>query len=201
MYGILTNIITFSVKFIIIYFLIAFILSLFRKWYAQNKKSIMIVLGSGGHTAELLIMLKKLNLNKFEQIIFVYSHNDLSSLKKINETLDIPTNVKDKLIYQQIYRSRNVGQSYFSSIFTTIFAFIHSCYIIFFNRPNLVNLLIIYLKIVTNGPGVSLPLCYIGYIFKKLFILIESKILFIESFCRTESISLSGKLLQPICDK
>ena len=186
-----TNLIT-SLKYVLLYYVIAYLLYFIRKLYAGNNKSIMIVLGSGGHTAELLIMLKKLDLKKFTNIIYVYSHNDVSSYKKISETITIPNEIVSRVKYQQVYRSRNVGQSYFTSIFTTILAFFHSCYIIFFHRPNL---------IVTNGPGVSLPLCYIGYIFNKLFILIEFKILFIESFCRTASVSLSGKLLKPICNK
>jgi len=48
---------------------------------------------------------------------------------------------------------------------------------------------------------VSLPLCYTGYILKKVGLLVEFKVLFIESFCRSHYISLTGKLLQPIADK
>jgi beta-1,4-N-acetylglucosaminyltransferase len=32
-------------------------------------------------------------------------------------------------------------------------------------------------------------------------ILIEFKILFIESFCRTQNVSLAGKLIEPVSDK
>ncbi len=155
-----------------------------------NKKSIMIVLGSGGHTGELLTMLKKLDLNKFSEIFFVSSLNDPRSESKVHEVLDLKN--KTNLKFLKIFRSRNVGQSFFSSIFTTLFALFHSVYLILKTRPNM---------IVTNGPGVSLPLVYIGYFMKKLKILTEFKILFIESFCRTRSISLAGKLIQPVADK
>ena len=145
-------------------------------------------MGSGGHTGEMAIMLKNLNFDKFDMIVFVYSNNDNNSIKKIKETFKITKNV----IFQTIYRSRNVGQSFKSSILTTILAFFHSFYIIIKHRPNM---------IVTNGPGVSLPLCYSGYCLNKMLILIEFKILFIESFCRTENLSLSGKLIKPISNK
>jgi beta-1,4-N-acetylglucosaminyltransferase len=44
-------------------------------------------------------------------------------------------------------------------------------------------------------------LCYIGYVLKKMLVLVEFKILFIESYCRTKSLSLSGKLIKPVADK
>lgn len=53
----------------------------------------------------------------------------------------------------------------------------------------------------TNGPGVCVPICYIGFIYKKLQIIYDLKILFIESYCRTKSISLTGKIIEPIADK
>ncbi len=40
-----------------------------------------------------------------------------------------------------------------------------------------------------------------AFLLKILLIEQEFKILFIESYCRTTSISLSGKILKPICDK
>jgi beta-1,4-N-acetylglucosaminyltransferase len=155
----------------------------------------MIVLGSGGHTGELLIMIQKLDFTKFSKIFLVSSHNDLRSEGKAKEVLRInEMNELDKkrFFFLKIYRSRNVGQSFTSSIFTTIFALFHSIFLIIRSRPNL---------LITNGPGVSLPLVYIGYVLKKLKILVEFKVLFIESYCRTRSVSLAGKLIQPVSDR
>ena len=146
MFNIIQFAFLFCLKLVFVYYIVAIVIYMIRRICGSNKKYIMIVLGSGGHTAELLLMLKKLDLNKFERIIFVYSHNDVSSLKKISETLNITTNQQNKITYQRIYRSRNVGQSFFTSIFTTILAIFHSCYIIFFNRPNLVKLLHYYIN-------------------------------------------------------
>ena len=152
----------------------------------------MIILGSGGHTGEILIMLSKLNFNKFTDVFFVSSHNDKSSENKVKETIKINDFKNTKFHFEKIYRSRNVGQSFKSSIFTTIYALFQSFGIMMKTRPSLV---------VSNGPGVAVPIIYIGFILKILLVLQEFKILFIESYCRTTSISLSGKLLQPICDK
>lgn len=47
--------------------------------------------------------------------------------------------------------------------------------------------------IITTGAGVVVPLCYIGK-------LLGSRIIYIESFARIDSPSLSGRLLYPIAD-
>jgi len=47
--------------------------------------------------------------------------------------------------------------------------------------------------IISTGAGVAVPICYLGK-------LLGSKIIFIESFCRTQDPSVSGKLVYPISD-
>ncbi|NCN38932.1 MAG: UDP-N-acetylglucosamine--LPS N-acetylglucosamine transferase [Candidatus Aenigmarchaeota archaeon] len=63
---------------------------------------------------------------------------------------------------------------------------------------NIIQSITIFLKekpdvIISTGAGVAIPICYFG----KLF---DAKIIFIESFCRTEEPSLTGKLVYPISD-
>ena len=48
--------------------------------------------------------------------------------------------------------------------------------------------------VISTGAGVAIPACYIA----KLFL--GSKIIFIESFCRVDTPSLSGKMIYPIAD-
>jgi beta-1,4-N-acetylglucosaminyltransferase len=102
-----------------------------------NKKSIMITLGSGGHTGELLLMIKNLKLEKFAKVYFVISHNDTASENKLYENIDYKNN-KNKIELMKIYRSRNVGQTFKSSILTTIISFFHSVILIIKARPNMV---------------------------------------------------------------
>lgn len=180
------------VKIIVIYFIIMFSLKLLRKHLFSKKKSIMFVLGSGGHTGELLIMIQKLNFDKFCDCYFVSSHNDKSSEKKVKETIQLSNYTKTHFHFIKIYRARNVGQSFISSIPTTIYSLLQSVFVLIKNRPSM---------IVSNGPGVAFPLMMGGYILKFLMILVEFKILFIESYCRTKSISLCGKMIEPFCDR
>ena len=56
--------------------------------------------------------------------------------------------------------------------------------------------------VMTNGPGTAIPICYSYYILSKLMLFnLQAKIIFVESFCRVEELSLTGKLLKPILDK
>ena len=85
-----------------------------------------------------------------------------------------------------IYRSRNVGQSYFTSILTTIIAILNAIPLVFKIKPKL---------LLVNGPGTCVPICLIIYFFSRcLFILPKCKIVFIESLCRVKSLSLTGKI-------
>lgn len=47
--------------------------------------------------------------------------------------------------------------------------------------------------IVTTGAGVAVPMCYLAKIMGK-------KVIFLESFCRVNEPSLSGKFVYPIAD-
>ena len=146
----------------------------------------MIILGSGGHTGEILLMIKKLDFNKFSSCYFLSSHNDKNSENKAKESIQIEKFKNTNFYFLKIYRARNVGQSFISSIPTTLYALFQSFFILIKYRPNMV---------VTNGPGVAFPILFIGYFLRLFMILSEFKIMFIESYCRTKNISLCGKIV------
>ena len=187
-----SSILLLTIKYIVIYFCLMFGLKLIRKYFNKSKKSIMIILGSGGHTGEILLMIQKLDFNKFSSCFFLSSHNDKNSDNKAKESIQIKKYKNTKFHFLKIYRARNVGQSFISSIPTTLYALFQSIYILIKYRPNMV---------VTNGPGVAFPILFIGYFLRLFLILSEFKIMFIESYCRTKSISLCGKIVEPLCDR
>ena len=49
----------------------------------RRKDSIMIVLGSGGHTGEMLYMMLKYNFEKFKKVYCVIGDNDTLSMGKM----------------------------------------------------------------------------------------------------------------------
>ncbi|KAI3876448.1 hypothetical protein MKW92_021462, partial [Papaver armeniacum] len=93
--------------------------------------STLIVLGSGGHTAEMI------NLSR------VLQRDRQPGLDKLKETAQ----------FMQIYRSREVGQSYLTSIGTTLIALGHALLLMIKLRPQV---------ILCNGTGTCFPLCVIA---------------------------------------
>lgn len=181
----------FILQFLVSALLFLYGLKLIRKKLFKNK-SLMIIFGSGGHTGELILMLKKLDFSKFSDCYFVSAQSDKNSESKVKENFELNKYKNTNFHFVKIRRSREIGQNALSSVFTTIIALIHSFFILLQTRPSIV---------VSNGPGTAVPILYMGFILKKFFILTDFKILFIESYCRTKDLSRSGKLVEIICDK
>lgn len=146
----------------------------------------MIILGSGGHTAEMLRIVEHLNLENYSPRVYVHAQTDQLSAKKVRDLED--GNGDYKVV--QIYRSREVRQSYLTSIWTTIFATLNCLPVLWRESPQL---------ILCNGPGTCVPLCVVAFLFKALCVT-QSVIVFIESFCRVKSFSLTGKILYYLAD-
>jgi beta-1,4-N-acetylglucosaminyltransferase len=162
----------------------------------------MIVLGSGGHTAEVLRVLRHLSGDKYRPRVYAVSSTDEMSaqraLRMEKEVFHIKSNntkatsSKDQngrkkgdggeVKVVRIPRSREVGQSYVSSVFTTLYSFFASIKTVALERPTL---------LLCNGPGTCLPVCVSMRLLKPF----SGKIVFIESICRTRSLSLTGKIL------
>lgn len=145
----------------------------------------LVVLGSGGHTTEMLQMIQHLNPKIYDPLIYIIASTDDTSERRVNafggrlpsETYFIP-------------RSREVGQSYITSIASTLYAMIFSVWIVLKIRPAL---------LLCNGPGTCLPVAIATLMFRTLG-LCEGNLVFVESFCRVESLSLTGRILYPIAD-
>lgn len=157
----------------------------------QQSVSTLIVLGSGGHTAEMLNLLSVLHKDRFKPRTYIAASTDNMSLQKArvleNSLLDHTKD--DKMTkaaqFMQIYRSREVGQSYISSVGTTIIAIAHALLLMIQIRPQV---------ILCNGPGTCIPLCIIAFFFK-VFGIRWSSIFYVESIARVRRLSLSGLIL------
>lgn len=181
----------FIVIIICVFARLFYILPIFRKKRVNKRKNkkveTMVVLGSGGHTSEMLSMMRCLSKEIYTPVHYVISKTDTNSVKH----LDTPENKREERTIDYISRSREVGQSYFSSIFTTLYSFIDGLKVIRRYKPEL---------LLVNGPGVSISIAYMILIFN-FFGLLNCHIIFIESFCRVQSLSLSGILMLPIADR
>ncbi|KAK1293730.1 hypothetical protein QJS10_CPB17g01691 [Acorus calamus] len=145
----------------------------------------LIVLGSGGHTAEMINLLEVLPKERFEPRVYIAAATDNMSLQKarvFESSLGSQIEVAE---FHHVYRSREVGQSYITSVGTTLFAIGHALWLIFQIRPEV---------IICNGPGTCIPLCIAAFFFK-LAGLRWSSIFYVESIARVRKLSLSGLLL------
>ncbi|KAH3762982.1 UDP-N-acetylglucosamine transferase subunit ALG14 [Pelomyxa schiedti] len=143
--------------------------------------STMIVLGSGGHTMEMLQEIAAIDKVKFAPRHYVIATGDVISTTKANKF----EGEDGGSVIHHIPRSRRVGQSYFTSIFTTIYSFLFSFYLVMRIRPNLV---------LCNGPGTCLPIVISAWILR-VFLWHSTSVVYIESICRVTSLSLTGRLL------
>lgn len=144
----------------------------------------MIVVGAGGHAAEMMTLLSGLSLDKYTPRIYVVAKNDVMSCKKID---NFEQNTKADV--RKIMRAREVGQSYITSVFTTMKAIFNCLPLMLVTRPDL---------LLCNGPGTCIPVCFMAYFVK--FLGIKSiKIIYVESICRVDHLSLSGLLLYYLC--
>ncbi|XP_074290016.1 uncharacterized protein LOC141616777 isoform X2 [Silene latifolia] len=155
----------------------------------MKPRSTLIVLGSGGHTAEMLNLLSVLQKDRFMPRYYVAAATDNMSLQKA-QTFESSSNNAEtgNAQYMQIYRSREVGQSYITSVLTTLIAIVHAVWLMIKIRPQ------VYLQFLCNGPGTCIPLCGIAFVFKVLGIR-WSSIFYVESIARVKRLSLSGLLL------
>lgn len=162
----------------------------FIRGKTQQSLSTLIILGSGGHTAEMLNVLTVLQKGRYTPRCYVAAATDNMSLQKarVFETSLVDKSeieVGETAEFMQIYRSREVGQSYLTSVGTTVIATAHAVWLITKLRPQV---------ILCNGPGTCIPLCAIAFLYKIVGIR-WSSIFYIESIARVQRLSLSGLLL------
>ena len=150
---------------------------------AERKISTMVILGSGGHTSEMIRMISVLNSTRYYPKTFVLAQTDKFSLNKLKEI-----GCDSEILV--IPRSREIHQSWISTVFTTLWAFISCFQIIWKHRPEL---------LLCNGPGTCVPPCFVAWLYNKLMVK-KTKIVFVESICRINTVSLTGKILRYFAD-
>ncbi|CDH51007.1 udp-n-acetylglucosamine transferase subunitalg14 homolog [Lichtheimia corymbifera JMRC:FSU:9682] len=139
-----------------------------------------IFLGSGGHTAEMLQLAQYLDPNKYTPRTYVMASSDALSASKVDP---------DESYY--IPRARHVGQGWISVPWTALKALLVAFQIIFKTMPDL---------ILCNGPGSCVPICVAAYI-PKILGIHPIQIIYVESFARVKTLSLTGKLLYLFVDR
>jgi len=137
-----------------------------------NKKNVLYILGSGGHTQEMIILSKDLKdtINYF----YLIQKDDVLSEKKII--------YPGKII--KVKRPRMWGENIFVASFRSVNLFFKSFFILKKNKIDI---------IISTGPGISLIYFISGWILRK-------KLIFIECFSRVKTKTITGRFVYPLSD-
>ncbi|KAM6216645.1 UDP-N-acetylglucosamine transferase subunit ALG14 [Rhynchocyon petersi] len=157
----------------------------------RESLSVLVVAGSGGHTTEILRLLGSLS-NAYSPRHYVFADTDEMSAHKIRSfELDRAEKYPSTMYTtDRIPRSREVRQSWLSTVFTTLYSMLYSLPMVFRLKPDLV---------LCNGPGTCVPIC-ISALLLGIFGVKKVTIVYVESVCRVETLSLSGKILYYFSD-
>ncbi|CAG5895633.1 unnamed protein product [Menidia menidia] len=152
--------------------------------------AVLVVAGSGGHTTEILRLMECLSA-AYTPVHYVVADTDRMSEEKICAfEKSKQSNAESQFTICRIPRSREVHQSWSSSVLSTLKALRYSLPLVFRLRPDMV---------LCNGPGTCVPLCVAALL---LGILGMKKVLivYVESICRVQTLSLTGKILYLVSD-
>lgn len=139
----------------------------------------LAVLGSGGHTGEMIALLSALPRSRYTPVTFVTAATDKLSEQRAKDLLLADgkpwASRNSECMFCTIPRAREVGQSWISTIWTTLGAFWHALKLVHRARPDV---------LLVNGPGTCLPLCVASICLQVLGLSGQTRIIFVESFCR-----------------
>lgn len=87
---------------------------------------IVCVLGSGGHTTEMIHLMRSLHRGNIQRICYVIAMTDTTSEQRTDafeNQICKKQGFSTRHVFSRIPRSREVGQSYLSSVYTTLYSF------------------------------------------------------------------------------
>ncbi|VFV27852.1 udp-n-acetylglucosamine transferase [Lynx pardinus] len=181
---------------------VAVLLLALRLWVVLHSRvleprqslSLLVVAGSGGHTTEILRLLEHLS-NAYSPRHYIIADTDEMSAHKINSFEQNradrdPSTMFPEYFIHRIPRSREVQQSWLSTVLTTLYSMWLSFPLTHRVKPDLV---------LCNGPGTCVPVCVSALLLGILGIK-KVIIVYVESICRVEHLSLSGKILFHLSD-
>ncbi|KAL9939240.1 hypothetical protein V8E36_002053 [Tilletia maclaganii] len=189
---------------------------------STEEVKVAVFLGSGGHTAEMLKLVSALDPVRYSSRTYFISHGDQFSAKR---AVTLEAELRDRQVKEpsgssaqdvavvELPRARKVHQSFATTPFSAAYCLL-ICLVHVIARPLqaqwqpsprpgrrriaahdaiFANLLLL------NGPGTCVPLVLAVYV-RKVLGLSSPHIIYVESFARVKSLSLSAKLLKNLVD-
>jgi beta-1,4-N-acetylglucosaminyltransferase len=148
--------------------------------------STLVVLGSGGHTAEMLALLGAMDLRAYAPRLYVVADTDrLSGAKAAAFERAAAARGGGAFAVAAIPRSREVGQSFARSVPSSLRGAAAAARLVLAARPDLV---------LANGPGTALPVVAAAAL-ARLVGAADARVAYVESAARAERLSLTGALV------
>ena len=178
-----------------------------------SKCKVAVFLGSGGHTTEMLQLLSALPVERYSPRVYIVASGDqfsqtkaIEAEKRKDEESEQKTTAED-FHFVTLPRARNVHQAWLSTPLTVLIAFIACIKHVVLpsftrSRPSQKEQQSLPFAdlILMNGPGTCVPIVASVWILR-FFGLPSPKMIYIESFARVRSLSLTAKILRYFVDR
>lgn len=195
-----------------IVFLILFPSQIRRARDPASKCKVAVFLGSGGHTTEMLQLLSALPVKRYSPRVYIIASGDqfsqtkaIEAEEKRGEEVDPKAEKggnepKDDFQFITLPRARNVHQTWLSTPLTVLIAFIACFKHIVLPSFRAQQTSPFADLILMNGPGTCVPIVASVW-FLRFFGLQSPKMIYVESFARVRSLSLTAKILRYFVDR
>ncbi len=159
-----------------------------KKTRLQGGDVFMVVLGSGGHTAEMMQVLRSMEWRQDDVRCYVVAETDaLSGDKAKAFEGDLSKTERGRFVMEYVSRSREVGQRYSTSVWTTIVALWSAMGIVMRHTPRV---------LLVNGPGTCLPLVVWCRVASMVGLISGGcRVFYVESIARVDHLSLTGRIV------
>ena len=168
---------------------------------------ILVVLGSGGHTAEMLTMLRNLDVTRYTHRSYVVSSGDAFSAQKAQEFERALEKKHSKLIgsfdIAVVPRARRVHQSLLTTPMSSL-SCLWACVSLLRGPQRLTQRLTYPDVIITNGPATGVIIVLASYLLRLTGgrgTKGKMRTVYVESWARVRRLSLSGKILFPLVNR
>ncbi|EIN11306.1 oligosaccharide biosynthesis protein Alg14 like protein [Punctularia strigosozonata HHB-11173 SS5] len=170
----------------------------------QHACSLAVFLGSGGHTSEALTLVSTLDFNRYCPRIYIVSEGDALSTnkaksleaRKASTMSDGGSAAPYRII--TIPRARRVHQPFVTTPPTALVSLLSSWSLML--QPGRSGIDGAFPEVLLlNGPGTCVVLCIATYL-NRFFGIRSPRLIYVESFARVRTLSLSGRLLRPFVD-
>jgi beta-1,4-N-acetylglucosaminyltransferase len=191
-------------------------------WPRTKQSHLVVVLGSGGHTAEMMSILRDVDPRRYIHRTYIISSGDSFSARKASEvegriqskynrsssnftkagSIDTVTGTWD---VKTVPRARKIHQPLYTAPLSSLYCLLGCLRVLYsiaktstaarFEYPD---------AIITNGPATAVMVISAAYLLKLFGIapLNKMRIIYVESWARVRTLSLSGRILlwTGVCD-